>query len=165
MNDMRWNKTGQIWEYLGHLFSTFSSSLSSPAEAISSLLLLPVIPVTAEGSSFLTAPDACNQLQVEVSSNNWNDMIITLAEEMRFFKPSTLLLKCLAWSSKLWHKKSIMQKYSTLKPGGGYLAVWSWVRVSRSMTGSRGWVPTSNLQYRPRQNTMFCGMDKVEEMW
>jgi len=25
----------------------------------------------------------------------------TFAEEMRFFKPSTLLLKCLAWSSRL----------------------------------------------------------------
>lgn len=50
----------------------------------------------------------------------------TFAEEMRFFKPSTLLLKCLAWSSRL--------------------AVWSWVSVSRSMTGSLGWVPTSNRQ-------------------
>ena len=63
-----------------HLFSTFSSSLSSDAEAISSLLVLPVIPgycifqvfnrlktireeffslpVTAEGRNFLTAPEA-----------------------------------------------------------------------------------------------------------
>merc|ERR1712037_370574 len=77
-----WQRSTRALFMFCSLFSTFSSSLSSPAEAISSLLLLPVIPVTAEGSSFLTAPDA-------------------LAEEMRFFKPSTLLLKCLAWSSKL----------------------------------------------------------------
>ena len=43
------------------------------------------------------------------------------------------------------------------------LAVWSWVRVSRSMTGSRGWVPTSKRQYSPRQNTMFWGMDNGVE--
>jgi len=77
-----WQRSTRALFMFCSLFSTFSSSLSSDAEAISSLLVLPVIPVTAEGRNFLTAPEA-------------------FAEEMRFFKPSTLLLKCLAWSSRL----------------------------------------------------------------
>ena len=39
-------------------------------------------PVTAAGRNFLTAPEF-------------------LAEEMRLLRPSTLLLRCLAWSSRL----------------------------------------------------------------
>ena len=74
------------------------------------------LPVTAEGRNFLTAPEAwieniSNPQGMEGKSPFENileienilvaKIINTFAEEMRFFKPSTLLLKCLAWSSRL----------------------------------------------------------------
>ena len=56
-----------------------------------------------------------------------------------------------------WARAELLQSYKTKTEDPKYLAVCSWVRVSRSITGSLGCVPTSNLQYSPRQKTMFWG--------
>ena len=64
-----------------------------------------------------------------------------------------------------WVRAELLQSYKTKTEDPKYLAVCSWVRVSRSITGSLGCVPTSNLQYSPRQKTMFWGwaLDKRQK--
>jgi len=85
---------------------------------------------SSTGSDFIANP-------VTAFGNSFLTAPLALAELIKLFNPSTRFVKCFAWSSKL--------------------AVWSWVKVSRSITGSRGWVPLSNLQYNPLQNLIFWG--------